>query len=223
MLLPQLDASALRRLVAAGENGRVEFKRKVSYPLKVAREAVAFANASGGILLIGVDDNRTLPGLNDPDGDEFLLDRALALACKPHIPHRRYRVPITDELWVLVYEIAEGAEKPYVLIEDGEETVYVRVEDRAIQASRELRQILRQRRKDRPYRFEFGEKERQLVAAIEARGSITLAEFAALSGVPERQAGRTLVLLVLGGLLEIEPAMGADRYRLRGEEVDRLP
>ena len=60
-----LDAPALRRLVAAGENDRVEFKRKVAHPLKVAREAVAFANSGGGVLLIGVEDNRTLPGLKE--------------------------------------------------------------------------------------------------------------------------------------------------------------
>ena len=210
-----LDAPALRRLVAAGETDRVEFKRKVAHPLKVAREAVAFANSGGGVLLIGVEDNRTLPGLKDPDGDEFLLDRALALACRPHIPHTRYRVAISDEAWVLVYEIPEGQDKPYALAEEDGETVYVRVQDRALQASRELRQILRQRKKDRPYRFEFGEKEKRLVSAIEAQGSITLPGFAKLAEVPERQAGRTLVLLVLAGLLEIEPSIGGDRYRIR--------
>jgi len=210
-----LTPSALRKMVTLGETDRVEFKRKISYPLKVAREAVAFANSAGGVILIGVEDNRTIPGLNDPDGDEFLLDRALALACVPRIPHKRYRVAMTDDTWVLVYEIEEGAEKPYVLRENDEETVYVRVEDRAIQASRELRQVLRQQKKERPYRFEFGEKERRLVAAIEAQGFITLPDFAKLAEVPERQAGRTLVLLVLGGLLELVPSIGGDRYRIR--------
>ncbi len=216
-----LDAAALRRLVAAGETDRVEFKRKVAHPLKVAREAVAFANSGGGVLLIGVEDNRTLPGLKDPDGDEFLLDRALALACRPQVPHRRYRVPITDETWVLVYEIAEGPDKPYALLEEDTETVYVRVQDRALQASRELRQILRQQKKDKALRYEFGDKERQLVAAIEARGAITLADFAALAQVPERQASRTLVLLVLAGLLEIVPAVGGDLFKIKekGEEI----
>jgi predicted HTH transcriptional regulator len=211
----KLTPQDVRRLAKAGENEHVEFKRKIAHPLKVAKELVAFANARGGTLLVGVDDNRTVPGLNDPDGDEFLLDRALALACRPHVPHKRYRVPITDDTWVLVYEVEEGTEKPYALLENDEETVYIRVEDRAIQASKELRQILRQQKKDRPYRFEFGAKEKQLVTAIEAQGYISLPDFAKLAAVPERQASRTLVLLVLAGLLELVPSITGDRYRIK--------
>jgi len=217
-----LTLERLQALVAAGENQTVEFKRKVANPTKIAREAVAFANATGGVLLIGIEDNLTIYGLTEPDGDEFLLDRALATACSPEIPHYRYRVDISDTAAVLVYAIDEGQQKPYTLQEDGTKTIYVRVEDRAIQASKELRQVLQASSKNRKYRYEFGTKESKMMEVIDQQGYITLPQFAKLVQIPERQASRTLVLLVLGGLLELKPSIGGDRY-LRKTPLDVSP
>jgi Fic family protein len=87
------------------------------------------------------------------------------------------------------------------------------VQDRAIQASKELKQLLRQDTKNRKYRFEFGEKEAKLMETIDRLGFITLPDFAKLAGISERQASRTLVLLVLGGLLELEPTIYGDHYK----------
>ena len=57
---------ALRALLAdikAGEDGTRQFKVDVQSPDSLAAEMVAFANADGGTILIGVADNRTVPGL----------------------------------------------------------------------------------------------------------------------------------------------------------------
>jgi len=216
----RLTLAELRALVETGENQHVEFKRKIAHPLKVAREAVAFANTHGGTLLIGVEDNRTLPGLPDPDGDEFLLDRALDTACKPALSYSRYRIELPDEAWILVYEIPEGLNKPYALVEDGEETVYYRVADRSIQASKELRQVMRQAKKGLTYRFEFGDKERLLMEILDRDGAVTLPHFAQVAQIPERQASRTLVLLVLTGLLNLVPSANGDYYTRKAEVVE---
>ena len=57
----------LRRLVSQGEGQHLEFKRKASFPEKIVRELIAFANTEGGTLLIGVDDDKSIPGVKFPE------------------------------------------------------------------------------------------------------------------------------------------------------------
>ena len=53
----------LSNLIALGEGFTTEFKR--SMPSELGREICAFANASGGVILIGVDDAGTVVGVKD--------------------------------------------------------------------------------------------------------------------------------------------------------------
>ncbi|WP_017731243.1 AlbA family DNA-binding domain-containing protein [Nafulsella turpanensis] len=92
---------------------------------------------------------------------------------------------------------------------------YFRVNDRSIQASRELREILRRQRKQRDIRFSWGEREQQLVQYLSEHQSITVKEFARLAGIRPYQASRTLVLLVLGNVLKIIPAEIEDKFVMK--------
>ncbi|MFM8913049.1 MAG: helix-turn-helix domain-containing protein, partial [Flammeovirgaceae bacterium] len=56
----------LKKLVFEGEGLQLEFKRKASYPEKIVRDLIAFANTEGGTLLVGVDDDKTIPGVKYP-------------------------------------------------------------------------------------------------------------------------------------------------------------
>ena len=47
------------------ENQEVEFKQE--YVADIRKEVIAFANASGGTILIGVRKDGTVIGVNDPD------------------------------------------------------------------------------------------------------------------------------------------------------------
>ncbi len=213
-----MKLSQLKLLVAQGEGQRLEFKRKVAHPEKVVREAVAFANTEGGTLAIGVNDDQTIPGLKNPDEDEYVLEKALVELCVPALTWTKERVGVADGYVVLLYHFEEGAEKPYQVQEGEFARAYVRVADQSVQASRELRQILRQRKKERQYQFGFGEKERLLMQHLDREASITLAGFAKMAGVKSDLAGRTLVLMVLAGVLEIEPREGGDLYTLSNKE-----
>ena len=57
----------LRKLISKGEGLHLEFKRKALHPDKILRELIAFANSGGGILLVGVDDDKSIPGLKFPE------------------------------------------------------------------------------------------------------------------------------------------------------------
>ena len=58
-----MNRPTLSHLIALGEGFTSEFKRSVSSDL--GREICAFANATGGIILIGVDDTGTQVGVKD--------------------------------------------------------------------------------------------------------------------------------------------------------------
>ena len=50
--------------ISLGEDATIEFKREMPRRSNLADEIAAFANARGGVILIGVDDNREIVGLD---------------------------------------------------------------------------------------------------------------------------------------------------------------
>jgi hypothetical protein len=63
-----MDAEDLIRILRQGEGPHVEFKS--DFPKQVddiAKEMAALANSGGGVLVMGVADDGTLPGILDPD------------------------------------------------------------------------------------------------------------------------------------------------------------
>lgn len=212
-----MNLKELKALVAKGEGLHLEFKGKAAHPDKIMKEIVAFANTAGGMLMIGVDDNKTIPGLAAADEEEWVLEFAISKYCSPPIPYRLEKVALSVNHSVLVYHISPGDEKPYTVIEDFQNktgTVYIRVADKSVQASREVKQILKQKRKDKSFRFQYGEKERLLMQYLEEHETITLQQFVNLAGISRKQASQTLILLVLSNILRIIPAEGEDLYEL---------
>ena len=67
----------LKLLVSQGESASLEFKRKAAFPEKIVREMIAFANTKGGIVLIGIGDDGTMPGLKHPEDDLHVMKQAL--------------------------------------------------------------------------------------------------------------------------------------------------
>ena len=58
-----LTASQIQELVKGGEGYNVDFKRSVPSKVKeISEEVAAFANAAGGYVLIGVDDDDRIIG-----------------------------------------------------------------------------------------------------------------------------------------------------------------
>ena len=55
--------SHVLRMIAEGEHQQQDFKTRIDDSRKIARTLVAFANADGGRLLVGVKDNGTVSGV----------------------------------------------------------------------------------------------------------------------------------------------------------------
>jgi len=63
----------LLEIISNGENSGVEFKRDVIENHALARELVAFSNLSGGIVLLGVEDDGTISGTTRAALEEWVM------------------------------------------------------------------------------------------------------------------------------------------------------
>lgn len=203
----------LKKLVAQGEGTNLEFKRKAAYPEKIVREMIAFANTRGGVLLLGVGDDLTLPGLKFPEDESLAVQQALR-KCQPKLKVIETFIPIGNARTILRYDIEESERKPHYYVEGEKKEAYVRVNDQSIRASREMREIVKRERSKKDIRFHYGEHESFLMQYLDTHPNITLKKFSELSGLKKFYASKKLVLLVLADVLRITPHEKGDLYSL---------
>lgn len=109
-----LSKKEIISIVESGEGYNAEFKVRVPNKLKeLSEEICAFANAAGGILLLGVSDNNVIVGESINNTKQSAIQNALN-EINPHLPFDLYKVEVNEkEIWVI--EVNSGAQKPYAL------------------------------------------------------------------------------------------------------------
>ena len=128
--------SDVLQIIANGENSGVEFKRDDLRPEQLAKEIVALANLKGGSLLLGVEDDGSISGIQRADLELWMMDTVFGRYVHPMIlPY--YEEVAIDGRRVAVISLTEGAAKPYVLRNNGREEIYVRVGSTSRLATRE--------------------------------------------------------------------------------------
>ena len=132
-----MTKSELLELIANGENSGVEFKRDDLRPEQLAKEAVALANFQGGRILLGVDDDGTITGIQRDDLEHWVMDAVFGRAVHPMILPFYEEVRVNDQLRVAVISISQGTTKPYVVRHHGREDIYIRIGSTSQLASRE--------------------------------------------------------------------------------------
>jgi predicted HTH transcriptional regulator len=211
--------SDLKRIVKQGEGLQVEFKHKVSEPLKVVREVVAFANTVGGKLFIGINDDRTIAGLKYAEEEEFELKKAIDAHCYPPVSYTVQHIPINSKRTVLLFEIAEHTQKPvflYYNIKKKRGQAYFRVADYCVRVSKELRKILIGRTKQTHFSgFVYGENERILVRYLNENKQIDKQTLMEIAGISSEIASDILVKMTVANVLEIYPDELKDNYSLK--------
>jgi ATP-dependent DNA helicase RecG len=99
-------------LLRQGENSAVEFKSASVRPESLAREMVAFANTDGGSILVGVEDDGRVSGLQTGFDYEGW---AANIARNNVVPALEVR--ISQQRWqdqpLLLIEVPKGRDKPY--------------------------------------------------------------------------------------------------------------
>ncbi len=211
----------LRELVKKGEGQLLEFKRKAAFPEKIVREIVAFANSQGGFLIVGVDDDGSIPGLKYVDEEKFILNKAIADFCSPAIRYHHIAVRLSDNRSVLVYEIFESRRKPHYLLPTPNARygkAYIRVKDQSLQASQEVVQILKRKNRNKGFALQFGEVEHALMKYIDHHEYITLNKLSEIAAIPRYVASRKLTAMVLSNVLSIEAGEKEDRFFLKPDK-----
>lgn len=109
-----LNPTEIKSIIAAGEGYNAEFKVSVPSKIKeITEEVCAFANASGGIVLIGVDDANTIKGISIDNAKRSAIQNSIneispAIKCD-------FNIVEVDGKDIAVIEVPSGQNKPYVL------------------------------------------------------------------------------------------------------------
>ncbi len=132
-----MNSEKISLLLQQGENSSIEFKRSDVKADVLAREIVAFANTSGGTILLGVEDDGTVSGVMD----DFNREEWVANICRVNV------VPAIDASIVnvtmgihriLAVEVPKGPDKPYQTL-DGKYLVRIGSTNRTASQSELMR------------------------------------------------------------------------------------
>lgn len=124
----------VQNLVAEGEHENQDFKVTVNDPRKIARTVSAFANHSGGRLLIGVNDNGVPRGVRNEE-DIYVVEAAAGMYCDPPCTPQFTAYRAEGGLTVIRADISAAERRPVVVLEaDGTRRAYYRVADENIAA-----------------------------------------------------------------------------------------
>ena len=126
----------LLEIIANGENSGVEFKRDDIRPEQLAKEIVALVNFQGGRILLGVEDNGTISGLQRPDMEEWVMN-VFADKVHPLVLPCYEEVNMGEAGRVAVLTFPQGNSKPYVRRHKGAEEIFIRVGSTSRPATRE--------------------------------------------------------------------------------------
>ena len=129
--------SELLEIIANGENSGVEFKRDDVRPERLAKEIVALANLQGGRVLLGVEDDGSISGVQRDDLETWVMDTVFGRYIHPLILPFYEELALDDGKRVAVVTITQGTAKPYVLRSNNREEIYVRVGSTSRLATRE--------------------------------------------------------------------------------------
>ncbi|PSR52957.1 ATP-binding protein [Adhaeribacter arboris] len=206
----------LLRLIANGENEQLDFKKTIKHPDKIARTLVSFANTRGGIILVGVQDNGSIVGI-DPEEEKHTLQLAAQFYCDPPLSLNYNEIEHEKRL-VLEVIIPESSIKPHLAkVKDDDWRGYVRVKDESVQTSKRASTTTRSEiaLTDAARPLNLDEPDYQIVEFLKTNRRITLPQFMKLAHIPRRRAYRILVKLVLHGYLRLHDKEEEDYYTLR--------
>ena len=127
----------LLEIIANGENSGTEFKRDDIRPEDLAKEIVAMANLHGGKILMGVEDDGRISGIQRQNLETWIMDTVFRHYVHPMLLPYYEEIKIDENNKVAVVSFAQGTTKPYVRRHNSREEIFIRVGTTSRLASRE--------------------------------------------------------------------------------------
>ena len=132
-----MTKAELLEMTMVGENCGIEFARDDLNMDRLAKVVVAFANHKGGRILLGVEDDGTITGIQRVDLERWVMDTVFGRTVHPMILPFYEEIQVDGQHRVAVVSITQGTAKPYVVRQRGREDIYIRVGSTSQLATRE--------------------------------------------------------------------------------------
>ena len=127
------------------ESSILELKRELPKNDQIIKTVIGFCNQNGGKLVIGVDNNRKIVGIDENELNQALeyLDKTIYEATSPSIISRIYSQRFVDKT-VMIIEVSSGMNKPYFRKSEGlNNGTYIRLGRTTLKATQEIIEELR--------------------------------------------------------------------------------
>ena len=108
-----MNLTELYERIHSGENLRTELKEWPLHPGDLAAEMVAFANADGGLLILGVNRQGKPVGLDDPDQVGQFVDNVAYQNCEPPLTVTQEMIRDETGNVIVAVQVPKGQLRPY--------------------------------------------------------------------------------------------------------------
>lgn len=192
-------------LIEQGEHEHQDFKYQITDARKIARSISAFANNSGGHLLVGVKDNGNIVGVSS-DEEIYMIEQAAQMYCQPEqqVHFKIYRVAGKN---VLKVDIDEADVKPVKAPDDnGQWRTYYRVDDENVLASSTHVKVMKLKSESsrNDIIINLTDKEQLLLDYLQDHGGITMSGYERLAHISFNTAQHIVVKLCEMGIVEMQ-------------------
>ncbi|NBC83090.1 MAG: ATP-binding protein [Bacteroidetes bacterium] len=190
----------IKNLIRQGEYQQLDFKFEIADAKKIARTFSAFANTTGGTLLIGVKDNGVIVGIKT-DEEIYMAEAAADLYCQPKVSYTGHNWKI-DGKWVLELKIPKSEHGPHLAPWKNKKMAFIRIGDENHLANSVIYKVLLQKRhQNNGVLVKYLNEEEFLLNYLKQHEFITLSAFTKLMNVTRYKAERILVNLISVGIL----------------------
>lgn len=209
------DLEELEKMIAKGEGVQLDFKQSITNQKKIARTLAAFANNSGGKLLIGVKDNGFLMGC-DAEEEMYMIYEAAEHFCEPPVDVDFTIFEDEEGLQIVEAAVRNSLRKPHFALDEHDEwQLYMRSSDKTLMASKTTKRVLETEDSDRVDLDNLDSKQLYVLDYLKHKEFITPKILAQKLNLSLQRANKLLVQLTQAGLILYNKDARGDYYMLR--------
>lgn len=209
------DIDELEKIISKGEGVQLDFKQTISNQKKIARTLAAFANNSGGKLLIGIKDNGFIIGC-DTEEEMYMIYEAAEHYCEPPVDVIFSIYEEESGMQVLEVDIKNSLRKPHFALDEHDEwQLYIRSRDQTLLASKTTQKLLQIDDDEKVDIDNLDSKSQFVIDYLKIKDFITPKILAQKLNLSLQRANKILVQLSQHGLVLYNKDGRGDYYVLR--------